>query len=67
MQFYVVKWHGGCSFRLGLGGLALGLALLVALDAGAGNSAAHGEGEVTTPKAEQRKTVSEQTMLKIIS
>ncbi len=46
----VLKESSGTSFRLGLRGLALGLALLVAFDASAGNSAAHGEGEVAAPK-----------------
>lgn len=44
--------HCGCSFRLGLGGLALGLTLLVALNACAADNAAHGEGEVPTPGTE---------------
>lgn len=48
----MMQWHCGCSFRLGLRGLTLGLALLVAFYASAGNSAAPKEGEVATPKTE---------------
>lgn len=46
------------SFRLGLGSLALGLALLVAFDAArAGKGAAHDEGEVATPETERTKSI----------
>ncbi len=48
------KWHCGCSFRLGLRGLALGLTLLVAFDA-ALHSAAHSEGGEITPKNKEIK------------
>lgn len=48
-----MKWHCGCSFRLGLRDLVLRLALLIAFHASAGHNATHGEGEVATPTTGQ--------------
>lgn len=50
------------SFRLGLGGLALHLALLLTITAAttaARNGAACGEGEVTTPERERKEFINE--------
>lgn len=56
--FKQVEWRS--SFRLGLGGLALHLALLLTITAAttaARNGAACGEGEVTTPERERERNL----------
>ena len=55
------------SLRLGLGSVALGLALLIAVDACTAHDAAHGEGEVPTPAhTHQEKTIASRLEYSIV-